>query len=138
MKFLTELFGKDVIFSSVVKGNAYGHGIEVFVPLAEKCGVRHFSVFSTNEAKKVFESSTKPDTTILIMGSVGGADELVWAIENEVEFFVFEIDRLNMAGEIAQKLGKDALVHIEVETGMNRTGFQESELPLVVGNSEIQ
>ncbi|MFT5915913.1 MAG: alanine racemase [Flammeovirgaceae bacterium] len=131
INFLTELYGKEVIFSSVVKGNAYGHGIEVYIPLAEKCGVRHFSVFSTNEAKKVFEASTNPDTTILIMGSVGGADELVWAIENQVEFFVFEIDRLNMAGEIARKLGKDALVHIEVETGMNRTGFHEGELPLV-------
>ena len=35
INFLTELFGENVIFSSVVKGNAYGHGIDVFVPLAE-------------------------------------------------------------------------------------------------------
>ena len=35
---ITELFGENVIFSSVVKGNAYGHGIDVFVPLYIVCG----------------------------------------------------------------------------------------------------
>jgi len=44
-KFLKNLYGADKIISSVVKGNAYGHGIKEYVPLAEECGINHFSVF---------------------------------------------------------------------------------------------
>ena len=43
--FLQKLYGKKVILSSVVKGNAYGHGIPEFVQTAFQCGVTHFSVF---------------------------------------------------------------------------------------------
>ena len=41
--------------SSVVKGNAYGHGIKEFVCLAEGQGINHFSVFSADEAEEVFK-----------------------------------------------------------------------------------
>jgi alanine racemase len=124
--FLKGMFGKTVKVSSVVKGNAYGHGIEVFVPLAEQCGQDHFSVYSADEAWRVLEASKgKPD--ILIMGSLEH-DQIEWAIENNIEFFVFEFERLYKAANIAKKMGRKALVHIEVETGMNRTGFNRKEV----------
>jgi alanine racemase len=45
IRYLTSVVGKDVVFSSVIKGNAYGHGMEHIIPLAEEAGIRHFSVF---------------------------------------------------------------------------------------------
>jgi alanine racemase len=54
--------------------------------------------------------------------------QLEWAIENEIEFFVFNKHRLDHALQFARKIGKKALVHLEAETGMNRTGFQKNEL----------
>ena len=65
--FLKKYFGNKTRFSSVVKGNAYGHGIEHFVPIAEEAGVDHFSVFSVNEAARVFKVASK-STDIMIMG----------------------------------------------------------------------
>ena len=56
LAFLRKMLGKKVIFSSVVKGNAYGHGIKEFVTMAHQNGVNHFSVFDVEEAKIVFES----------------------------------------------------------------------------------
>ena len=50
LRFLKKQIGSKVVFSSVIKGNAYGHGIPLFIPMAEACGVRHFSVFSADEA----------------------------------------------------------------------------------------
>ncbi len=50
LKFIRSLIGESCTFSSVIKGNAYGHGIEVFAPMAEEVDVNHFSVFSANEA----------------------------------------------------------------------------------------
>ena len=127
--FLRQLFGKKVIFSSVVKGNAYGHGIPEFVTMASACGVRHFSVFDVSEAREI-KMVLNDKITILIMGFLQKED-LEWIIENEIEFFVFDRKRLSEACQIAKKLRKKAIVHIEVETGMNRTGFEKSELAAV-------
>lgn len=129
LDFLKKIHGKEVIISSVVKGNAYGHGLKEFVEMAYKIGIKHFSVFDVEEAKIVFDVLNK-NVTILIMGFVA-EDDLPWVIENQVEFFVFERYRLSNAAKIANKLNTKAILHIEVETGMNRTGFPVSTLKQV-------
>ena len=125
--FIQDFLGDDITFSSVVKGNAYGHGIENYCPLAHKYGVRHFSVFSADEALKVQNSLSNHPFTLMIMGQIEN-DELAWAIENNIEFYVFEQDRLNRAISTAKKLEKKAKIHVELETGMNRTGFPHNQL----------
>ena len=120
--FLRNVFGEKTIISSVVKGNAYGHGLKEFVEMAFANGVTHFSVFDVEEAKIVFDT-LENKVTILIMGFVAD-DDLEWVIKNQIEFFVFERYRLAKTSKIAKKLKQKAIVHIEVETGMNRTGFE--------------
>ncbi|MGB0431087.1 MAG: alanine racemase [Bacteroidia bacterium] len=125
LKFLSAQLGHTKI-SSVVKGNAYGHGIEHFVPIAEECGINHFSVFSADEAWRVIKCAHNyPD--ILIMGMLDD-QQIGWAIENNIEFYVFDQERLQRAAIAAKKQGKKAKVHIELETGMNRTGFAFNQL----------
>ncbi len=131
ISFIEELLGAKVKFSSVVKGNAYGHGIANIVPLAHKYGVDHFSVFSASEAVAVNRALPDKDITIMIMGDIDN-DELEWAIENRVELYLFEFDRLEATIKTARKIGKKAVVHIEVETGMNRTGFFPKNIPKVL------
>lgn len=128
--FLKKTFGKKVILSSVVKGNAYGHGITEFVNMAYDSGVSHFSVFDVEEAKLV-KAQLKDQATIMVMGLVNEED-MEWVIENGVEFFVFDKIRLTKASKTAKKAQKKALVHIEVETGMHRTGFEKKELNSVI------
>lgn len=130
IKFLKELMGKQVRISSVVKGNAYGHGIAPFVSMANDCGINHFSVFSADEALEIYKTLGK-NCTIMIMGLVDD-EALTWAISNDIEFFVFEEKRLLDAVRISKELGKPAKIHIELETGMNRTGFSEDALPAVI------
>ena len=129
INFLKKTFGKKVILSSVVKGNAYGHGIPEFVQTAFQCGITHFSVFDADEARAVHqELGNKVD--LMIMGFVSEND-IFWAIENEVSFYVFDKIRMQKTIKAAKKLNKKALVHLEIETGMNRTGFEKNELPWV-------
>lgn len=130
LEFLGTLIKENVIFSSVVKGNAYGHGLETFVPMAERCGVKHFSVFSADEAYRVMKSLQVP-RPVMIMGMIDD-DELAWAIEKGFSFFVFEPGRLREALKMGRKLGKPAKVHLEVETGMNRTGLNSQEMREVI------
>ncbi len=128
--FLRKHFHKGVLFSSVVKGNAYGHSIENFVEIALVENVKHFSVFDSQEARRVKEV-VGDNATVMIMGWLSNEEDLNWIIENDIEFFVFEKQRLITAVNCAKKLGKKAIVHLEVETGMNRTGFNSSELKWV-------
>ena len=112
--------------SCVVKGNAYGHGIDTYVPLAHRCGVEHFSVFSANEAFEAHRAlSGKAE--IMIMGMIENGD-LEWVIKNDISFFVFDLRRLEHAIGIAKRLKRQARIHLELDTGMNRTGFEKKTL----------
>ncbi len=130
LAFIRAQIGEQPRLSSVVKGNAYGHGLEVFVPMAEACGIRHFSVFDAAEAYRVQQVIQHPNTEIMIMGMI--EDEHVdWAIESGISFYTFELERLAYAAKAAQRIKKRARVHIEIETGMNRIGYEAHELPAV-------
>jgi alanine racemase len=129
--FLRDHFGGSILLSSVVKANAYGHGMKNYVPLAEKAGVSHFSVFSACEARQLMKIKSSR-SRIMVMGWMNDRD-LKWAVENGVEFFVFEPGRLNRVRSIAGRCGKPALVHVEIETGMNRTGLSQKELNSAIG-----
>lgn len=123
VNFIKKKIGSHPRLSAVVKANAYGHGIEPMVKMLEKAGVDHFSVASAFEAEEVLEACS-PGSTIMIMGILYDED-IDWAIEHGIEFYIFNYDRLPMVIEKAKKTGKPAIVHIEVETGTNRTGMTE-------------
>lgn len=126
IKFLRAKLGDKVKISSVVKANAYGHGIEQIVPLFEEAGITHFSVFDYDEAVKV-KRSLQNTAEIVIMGWIDDK-KLKNAIKNDLEFFVFNLKRLKLALKFSKELGIKAKIHLEVETGMNRTGLRQDEL----------
>lgn len=113
-------------YSMVIKGNAYGHGIETLLPMIEKAGISHFAVFGVDEAMQA-NKIKQEECEIMIMGFVDD-EYLEWAIENDISFFVFTMERLRAVEQVARKTSKPARIHIELETGMHRTGFLNNEL----------
>ncbi len=128
---MREVIGAGTRISAVIKANAYGHGIESFVPMAASEGVEHFATFSASEALRAWRV-LDGDGGVMIMGAVDD-DELAWAIEAGVEFFVFDFHRLYAALRLAASIGRPARLHLELETGLNRTGFRAEELERVAG-----
>ncbi len=124
--YMRRLAGDGVRYSMVVKANAYGHGIEQLVPMIEGCAVDHLAVFSAAEARRV-QRVKSPGTDLMIMGFIDH-DQLDWAIGNGISFFAFTFERLQAALAAARRVGKPARVHIELETGMHRTGFCDDQL----------
>ena len=124
--FLKKKLGDKVKISAVIKANAYGHGIEQIVPLFEKYGIEHYSAFYYSEAVRVFDSLSKP-ATIMVMGWLC-EKSIREAIEKGIEFFVFNIERLYIAIKHAKELNLKAKIHLEAETGMNRSGLNTDEL----------
>lgn len=108
---------------SVIKGNAYGHGFKPFVELAIGCGVDYFAVHSAEEAYEIKKYNVNSPFQILIMGDAEG-DALEWSIENDIEITVFDFYRLEKILQIAKQTNKTARIHLELETGMYRTGFE--------------
>jgi alanine racemase len=125
-RFIKSLVGDDVTVCAVVKGNAYGHGVEQVLPALQSYGVTHFAVFSSAEALQCFRY-LRENAKLMIMGFVEHA-HLRWIIENEIEFYVYSCEILKSALSIAQLVNTKALVHLDIETGMNRTGLTEKEL----------
>ena len=130
IRYIGKQIGESVKFVSVIKGNAYGHGIKQFLPMAEECDIDYFAVFDACEAKTAFDVK-QPKTEIMIMGMIANED-ISWAIEHDISFFVFELNRLEQAIKSAKKLKKKAKIHLEVETGLHRTGFRNDELKKAV------
>lgn len=128
--YIRSLIGKNVVFSSVLKGNAYGHGTPQMAQALQKLDVNHFSVFSSFEAKEVFYS-VKGDFTIMILGDINEKDE-DWVIEHEIEFYVFNMERLQCMLKKAKQQSKPINIHIEVETGMHRTGFEKKDWKKII------
>ena len=87
IRYLKKEIGKSVKFVSVIKGNAYGHGIQDFVPLAEACGIDYFAVSDTYEAK-IACSVLSPEGELMIMGMIDN-EELKWIIEKEISFLLY-------------------------------------------------
>ena len=138
IRFLQKTFGERVRISSVVKANAYGHGIEHFVPVVEECGIDHFSTFSFHEAVRV-RRVVSNTTDIMIMGWID-VEDIESAISKGFEFFVFEYKVFKHSLEAAKKLKTKAKIHIEIETGLNRTGLSNKDfikvIDLIKDNSE--
>lgn len=130
VKFIKSLIGDSTILSAVIKGNAYGHGTSVMVKSLERLGVNHFSVYSSPEAREAFKF-TSAGSTIMIMGFVCDSD-YDWIIKNDVQFYVSSILLLNKAIKSAGRCKKKAIVHIDLETGMNRTGIGNNDLKKAV------
>ncbi len=119
------------IISAVIKGNAYGHGVSIIVPVLEDTGISHFSVYSSEEARAAQKVKNKK-STLMIMGFID-CNDYEWVLKNEIEFYVSEIDELNKAIKTAKSINKKARIHIDVETGMNRTGLSLKELKKSIG-----
>lgn len=124
--FLQKKMGHKVIISAVVKANAYGHGIEQIVPLFEKHGINHFSVFSYSEAIRVYHCLSAA-RSIMIMGWISDK-HMSDVIKKGIEFFIFNTERLQTAITYAKQLNIKANIHLEAETGMNRSGLDTEEL----------
>ncbi|HYW95090.1 MAG TPA: alanine racemase [Bacteroidales bacterium] len=128
IRFIRQMIGDDVIISVVVKGNAYGHGLGTVIPVFEEAGINHFSVFSSGGAKRAFRVKNE-NTHIMIMGYVD-PDHLEWVIRHHISFFVFDIQVLRQAILTARKLDIPACIHLEIETGLHRTGLDKKDLEL--------
>ena len=108
---------------AVVKANAYGHGaIRVAKALEKKAD--YFAVAVIEEAIELRDGGIKNPILILSYTSPYQFEAL---INNELIPSVYRYEDAEMLSQEACRLGKTAVIHIAVDTGMSRIGFKDSE-----------
>ncbi|MEA4927150.1 MAG: alanine racemase [Candidatus Limiplasma sp.] len=122
---------------AVVKANAYGHGMVEVAKMLAADGCNDFAVAIPEEGVTLREQGIKANILVL-----GAATELAaeTAVREQLTQTVFEPSMVQLLDETAASLGKPALVHIKLDTGMGRIGLrtegEADELASALANSK--
>jgi len=110
-----------------VKANAYGHGLpEIVSILSKKKNIEYLAIHSIDEALVARESGWKKK--IMILGPVAH-DNLPAIFILNLEPVLFSAETLEALGKLSNKLKRHVLTHVKLETGTNRLGITDKELP---------
>lgn len=115
----------------VLKADAYGLGAPMVAKRLRQEGQRIFAVASYNEALEIRQAL--PDCEVLILG-LCGERQLMHAIEQGMLLTVFSRQYADKVICAASNAGKKARIHIKLETGLNRLGFEPWEAGAAVSD----
>jgi alanine racemase len=118
-KFLLELAAPHAELMAVVKGDAYGHSLELCAPAAVRAGARWLSVATVEEGVAARVLCPKPGVLVLCGAFPGQGAAVVEHRLSAVAWQPWQLDELEGAARAA---GKTVSVHVEIDTGMSRQG----------------
>ncbi len=121
--------GPQVKILTVVKADAYGHGLKQIAALLMQSGTDVFGVANLTEAHTI--RSVGRGWPILMLGACL-PDEVEVAVRDEVRPTISSLGEAKAFSEAAVRLGKNVPVHVKVDTGMGRLGvFAENAIDLL-------
>ena len=104
-----------------IKANAYGHGLCTIGKIAEASGVDYLAVAHLQEGIALREVGVQ--IPILVLGAIH-EDQIPDLIHFSLEFTISSQFKADLVAKIATKLKKTCRIHLEVDTGMQRTGVR--------------
>lgn len=113
----------------IVKANAYGHGL---VPVARHLqaeGVAQLGVAFVEEGIALRQAGVR--VPILVLGSIH-APQVTQFLAHDLEVTVSSIDKLRQVEQAAESMGRKAVIHLKLDTGMERIGVHsENAAPFI-------
>ena len=104
---------------AVVKANAYGHGLVPVAKHLEALGVAQLGVAFLEEGIALRQAGVR--IPILVMGGIFGPQAGQF-IAHDLEATVSSVDKLRQVEAAAEAAGRKAVVHLKIDTGMERIG----------------
>ncbi len=120
---------------SVVKADAYGHGISIMARALYDAGCRYFAVSS--EAEAVELRGLCEEAEILILSRIA-PENVGEMIENGIICAVTSLENAAALSAEAERAGGVLRVHIKLDTGMNRVGLTVREKSILSAADEIE
>lgn len=115
---------EDALVTAVVKANAYGHGsIDMARTLLDN-GVDRLAVAILGEAIELRKANI--EDTILILGYIP-PNQHEDILKYDLISTIYNYEDAEKLSNKAVELGKRAIIHIKIDTGMSRIGFVANE-----------
>ena len=111
----------NTLYCLPVKANAYGHGLCPIAKAAEEAGCDYLAVSNLNEGITLRQSGiTIP---ILVLGAFA-LEQIPYFISFDLEFTLSSLYKAEAVLNYCKETKKICKVHLEVDTGMQRTGVR--------------
>ncbi|QUH25663.1 alanine racemase [Serpentinicella alkaliphila] len=124
IKALKKLIGDKTEICAVVKADAYGHGSTHVAKVFVESGINILAVATLTEAIELRKSGC--DVSIIILGYTP-IDQGDLLLEYDIIQTIYSYDQAIAFAKIAKEMNKELTIHIKVDTGMSRLGFQISD-----------
>ena len=105
----------------MVKADAYGHGINIVVPILRQIGVSKFAVANVSEAKETVSAGAK---WILILGTIAQPEETDLLRELATKaHIILAINNGPYYRRLHPQIPEEINLHLMIDTGMHRHGI---------------
>jgi len=121
---LRSKLSKNCQFMAVVKADGYGHDAKVVSEYAIKGGASQLGVATLNEGIKLRSSGIKQP--ILNLGNLYTKKDLIISFKNDLMPTISSIRECLICNNIGKQFGLKFLLHLKIDTGMSRLGFEYS------------
>lgn len=111
-------------YISVVKADAYGHGVGHIVERLLQCGIDSFAVANAREGFDV--RYIAPQSEIAILGPTL-PEEIPQAVTDDLTIAVSDPDEVSAIVRVAKKLNRRARINCVIDTGMGRMGVWHTD-----------
>lgn len=125
VKYIKETTGAKVI--AVLKENGYGLGVANLYHIIKDQDIHMFAVTSTCEAIALREEGCKTD--ILMLTPIADFCELLLMVSHNVVIALGDEKQLDVLRDIHELTGKRPRVHVQIDSGLGRYGFNVDNLP---------
>ncbi len=124
LKQIRQHVGEEIKIAAVVKANGYGHGALEMADVLLNNGADMLAVSSINEAVEIRKQNPKAQTLVL---GYTPSENIEEAIKHGVIQTIYSYDQAIQYSKVAERIGMGISIHIKIDTGMNRIGFQPSD-----------
>jgi len=124
LKAIKDYVGHDKEVMVVIKADGYGHGA---IPIARhlyEAGINSIGVATINEAIALRKYGI--DIPIVVLG-YSPEEEYDSLVNYDIIQTVYKYSMAKGISEVATQLGKNAKIHIKIDTGMTRLGFYPND-----------
>ena len=128
---------KNIIY--VLKDDAYGLGIENILPILIENGCNYYAVAYIEEAleiKKISREKFLKEVNVMMLNYTE-VEDIKIAVENGIELTIYSLFQFReyekIFSEILEEGKNNIKIHIKLNTGMNRLGFDGDEIEELCG-----
>lgn len=126
IKNITDDKGNPITIIAVLKGNAYGMGIELVAKKLLDNNINFFAVTEVDEAIKLRKEGYTNE--ILVLNSTSIKEEVEEIVDNNLIATIGSLEALNTLDEVAKQKQKIVNCHLKIDTGFCRFGFYLEDL----------